>query len=91
MSTQPNIHDLWQKICDHPDFAGGTVFTRQDVADAIYEPQDGWKDGEAPQELVDRLTSEQISAAVEAIRSYIFDEELFDTWRDAFRRRVPTS
>jgi hypothetical protein len=91
MSDHPTINELWERVRSHPDFAGGTVFTRQDVADAIYEPQEGWKDEQAPRDLVDGLTTRQISAAVEAIRSYIFDEQLSYTWRDALRARVPPS
>jgi hypothetical protein len=87
MSTQLNIHDLWKEIREHPQFAGGTVFTRQDVADAIYEPQEDWKDEGAPRELAEGLTSEQISAAENTIRSYIFDS--IYTWRDALRDNVP--
>lgn len=90
MSKQETIDELWQRIREHPDFAGGTVFTREDVADVIYEPKEGWAGRRAPSELVDGLTDAQIAAAVEAIRSFLF-EPLIYTWREALRENVPTS
>jgi hypothetical protein len=91
MASEHSINDLWQNVREHPDFAGGTVFTRQDVADSVYEPPGGWNGGQASPELVSRLTDEQVSAAIEAIRSFIFDEQLEHTWRDALRRGVSPS
>lgn len=34
-ATSSSIHDLFAAVRNHPDFAGGTVFTRDDVAGAL--------------------------------------------------------
>lgn len=34
--SDESIYDLWRRIASHPDFAGGTIFTRDDVAAALF-------------------------------------------------------
>ena len=43
MSDQESIYTLLARVREHPDFAGGIVaiFTRREVADAVFESEDG--------------------------------------------------
>lgn len=63
----PTIYELWQQIMAHPDYAGGTLYTRADVAEAAwrYEHRD---DEEPPDdyEELDASEREQREASVTA-------------------------
>lgn len=80
-----DIRELWSEIQSHPDYCGGTVFTREDVADVLFEPEDGWDDGPTPDDVA-RVTDAMQSQAIDAIDAYVFAGAW--TWRDALREVV---
>ena len=69
-----NIHDLFSQVREHPDFAGGTVFVRDDVADALHIQ-------------AHEITDEQMYEARKAIENYIFNGAY--SWTDALRDCLP--
>ena len=54
-----SIHDLFTKVREHPDFAGGTVFVREDVATALDVPAES-------------VTPAMLMDAQKIIENYIF-------------------
>lgn len=79
-----SIPELWSEISSHPDFAGGTVFTRDDVAEVAFEPEDGWdEDAAVP---VDAVTPRMLELSVDAIDNFIFSGAW--SWRDAVRENI---
>lgn len=81
-----SIHELFGRIREHPDFCGGTVFTTEDVAEAIFEPEDGWGGEKWPEDEKHRITPEIQSQAIHLIDSYIFNGAY--SWRDALRENI---
>lgn len=95
MADSSNIHDLFKVVKDHPDFAGGAIFTREDVAGVLFEPDGGWEDDDpgdpaegssVPHDLVAKVTPADLISAQEAIEAFIFEGSY--TWRDAISDRV---
>jgi len=75
-----DIHDLFQKVCKHPDFAGGTIWTRGDLRNALKrEP-----------------TEMEMSAAINLTESYLFSGSYLFSWDEvisgaAFMQSTPTA
>ena len=68
---------------DCADFAGGTVWTSTDVAQALYHPD---QDEEPTDEEIDSITPEQLSQAAETMESYIFNGTY--SWLEAMQDNV---
>jgi hypothetical protein len=86
-----SIHALFQRVTEHPDFAGGTIFTRADVADALFMPDDGWGgwSTSVPDEAsIARVTEDMLIDAAEIIDDYIFGGPY--SWREALRDNIDT-
>lgn len=79
-----DIRDLWHAIQAHPDFAGGTVFTREDVAEVAFEPEDGWEEDAALP--LEEVTPRMLELSVDAIDNFIFSGAW--SWRDAVRENI---
>jgi hypothetical protein len=80
-NEQPDIHTLFRAVKEHPDFAGGTIFTRDDVAHALYDD-----DGDVcapPEEARARVTEAQMIESAEVIEAWIFNHS-YD-WTEAMR------
>jgi hypothetical protein len=77
------ILSLWLQICNHPEFAGGTVFTRTDVALALADkaPRE-WSD-EEERAATAAVTEEQLGIA------QAFSDDYFDAamWYELLRSR----
>jgi len=84
--VEPTIFELWMQVVNHPDYAGGTVFTRTDVADALFEPDGGWPEGRPNESDVARVTESMRKQADHLIWTYLFDG-LWD-WREEMREYV---
>jgi hypothetical protein len=82
----PDIYDLWEAVQKHPDFAGGAVFTREQVAHALFEPDGLWPDPARP-ESVARVTEEILHSARVTTEAYIHRQ--IYTWQEAIRENVP--
>lgn len=82
-----DIHDLFEKVRNHPDFAGGTIFTREDVAVALFEPEAGWSlDKDITGDMLARVTPKVLKEAERVIYNWIFDGS-YD-WAEALRNNV---
>lgn len=81
--VEPSIHDLFQAVREHPDYAGGTVFTREDVAGAVF----GDDDGEYTPADVERVTPAMLAEAAKVIENWIMGDSVY-TWSDALRENV---
>lgn len=79
----PSIHDLFQAVREHPDYAGGTVFTREDVAGAVF----GDDDGDYTPADVERVTPAMLAEAAKVIENWIMGDSVY-TWSDALRENV---
>jgi len=66
------IHDAFDRLCEHPDFAGGAIFTREDVAHALFEPADGGNGRGPTDEDIARVTDDIVEQAVSVIHDYIW-------------------
>ncbi len=77
-SPVEDVHLLFAKVRSHPDFAGGTIFTRSDIASALCAD-----DGEPSSEQVAALTDEVREAAEQILADFIFASPY--TWRQALR------
>ena len=75
-----SIHDLFRKVQEHPDYAGGAIFVREDVATGLHP----WED--PTPELVASITDEQLEQAKTTINSYIFNGTY--TWATAIFENV---
>jgi hypothetical protein len=79
------ISSLWSKICSHPDYVGGTVFTRFDVARVLSGEFESVEQEDAAAAAV---TDEQLAIAQNFSDNYFFDRYLwFDLLRAEFDRQ----
>lgn len=82
-----SIHDLFQKVREHPDFAGGTVFTREDVAEALMRGHDDPRYDAADLKMkAAALTADQLHQSDKAIENYIFQGAY--SWTEAIQDNV---
>lgn len=81
-----DIYELWTEITNHPDFAGGAVFTREQVAHALFEPDTLWPDPARPESMAG-VTEEVMHSARIATEVYIHRQ--IYTWQEAIRENVP--
>jgi hypothetical protein len=75
------ISSLWAKICSHPDFAGGTVFTREDVAKTLYGE---FETDEQEREAAAAVTDDQLGIAQAFSDDYFDASEWFELLRAEF-------
>jgi hypothetical protein len=82
--SMETISSLWLQIYNHPEFAGGTVFTRTDVALALADkaPRE-WSD-EEERAATAAVTEEQLGTAL-AFSDYYFDATM---WYELLRARL---
>lgn len=78
MAATEDIHALFARVREHRDFAGGAIFTREDVAFALSA---GHADP-TPAQLAS-VTAEMRAYAEEILGHYIFASP--DRWREALR------
>lgn len=78
-----SIHDEFARVRNHPDFAGGAVWSTQDVADALLA-----RDADFETEAGDAstVTEEQREQSIKAMEHYIFSG--IYGWDDAMRDNV---
>lgn len=84
----PSIHDLFDAVRNHPDFAGGTVWTRTDVADALAGAEEFETFGATPEQVA-AVTVEQLRESIKTLENYIF--EGIYSWDEAIRDNVTTA
>lgn len=58
MGQSEDINELFDRVRKHPDYAGGTIWTREDVADALFEPPGGWGEERPTAADIARVTPE---------------------------------
>lgn len=75
-----SIHELFRQVEQHPDFAGGTVFVREDVFDAIFA-----RDGVA-EYRPEMVTDDILEQSRRIINNFIF--EGIYTWADALSENM---
>lgn len=70
------ILDLWKKVREHPDYAGGTIFIRDDLAAALKmhrAPEEDWFAGmdDISEEEVGAVTDEEMAASRSITDNYL--------------------
>jgi hypothetical protein len=92
---QPSIDELWQQIQKHPDFAGGALFTTEELIESFFEPEDGWPEGEpTPEDMLKHrslVTEELRSWFIEVIENHIFGQSWREAVWDSRRHLTPKS
>ena len=63
MIDPSNFSALWSAICDHPDYAGGSVWNREDVAGAIYHNEEDDPFDHASEEEIASISDKQMQEA----------------------------
>jgi len=81
----PDIYKLWEQIENHPDFAGGALFTRDSVAQACFDIEPG---EETPEDIA-RVTESMMEHSRMTIESYVFSSTY--TWMEALKDNVPVA
>lgn len=80
------VYDLWAKVQEHPDFAGGTIFTREDVAHALMGPDAELTELPGPDDIA-RVTEENMRTARDTIDNLIFAGVGY-SWSEALRENL---
>lgn len=80
-----SIHELMQRVREHPDFAGGTVFVREDVAYALFGDEAD-EDPDLEPEIVARVTDAMLQESQKVIEHWIF-EGVYG-WDEAMRDNI---
>jgi hypothetical protein len=81
------ISTLWTAICDHPDYAGGSVWSREDVAGALYHnEEDDSYEHVTPEEL-DSVSESQMRQARNTTESWLGADGGY-SWVDAINDLV---
>jgi len=85
-----DIYTLYHKVTQHPDFAGGAIFTRAHVAYALFAPDDGWRNtsplDDPDHPAIAKVTEEMLVWSPDAFSDSIFAsdynwvEYLQDNW-----------
>ena len=83
-----DIYELWEELRNHPDFAGGAVFTRQDVAHAFFMPEGDLEILPTPEQVAS-ITDKMLRQSRTTIDSYIFWGTY--SWTEALRDNVDFS
>ena len=79
-----SIYTLFAHVTEHPDFAGGTIWTREDVADAIFTPDEGWD--EVPDSATAAVTDDMLRQSQGILEAYIFEGGY--SWREALKDNI---
>ena len=79
MAIKNDIHTLFRKVREHPDFAGGTIWTREDLAGALFD--------ELTEETIAQITPEQLEVARDVTESWLFEGAY--GWDEAMLDNVP--
>lgn len=80
-----SIHELFAKVRKHPEYAGGTIFIREDIAEALFEPEGGWGSGPTDEDVA-KVTEEMRKQAISIIGAFIFEGAY--SWADALRDNI---
>ena len=88
MTGQPSIHDLFAQVREHPDFAGGTIFTREDVAYALFAGEDDDVEDVTP-EMLAKVTDDHLRQSQNVMSNYIFEGSY--SWSEAMRDCIEVS
>lgn len=83
MTKHDDIHELFEQVRSHPDYAGGTIWTREDVAEALFVPEESWGEVRPSEAEVAQVSQEAAARAASVLHDWIF--EAIYSWREAIR------
>lgn len=78
-----HLHDLWRAVTEHPDFAGGRIWIREDIAVALYNSQAEYPWDVSPEQHA-AVTDDMVCQSRRVIDNWI-DADGGYGWMDAMQ------